>query len=603
MSTVTAISLAGLYRHIWHFVEGQRRRMVTALSMLGGSQLLKLAMPWMAAQAINAIQTGGRAGMAPAGGWIAALLGLYALVWALHGPARVMERSVAVQVRRRLADALYAKLARAPLSWHDQHHSGDIQHRVGQASGALYDFTQNQFIYLQNVVNIVGPLVALALLSPGTGALAVTGYVAIGIAIVRFDHALMRLAAEENLAERRYAARLLDFIGNVSSVMSLRLQDATRRLLDSRLGAVFAPLGRSIVLTEWKWCAVDLLTVALTWGLVIAYAWGASGTAAAGGTVLLGSLFMIYQYAQQAAGVVCSIASNYQTFARTKTDFASATPIWDAPERPLPPPLPADWRRIELHGLGYRHAGSDAARGGLTQIHLALLRGERIALVGPSGAGKSTLLRVLAGLYDADSGHITIDGLPQLGLRHLGALATLIPQEAEIFEASAHENIAFDLAVDDASLQEAVHVSAFDAVLQGLPQGLQTPMSERGFNLSGGQRQRLALARGVLAARHSALLLLDEPTSALDPLTELRVHQRLDAAFPDACIVASVHRLSLLAHFDRVCFMVAGRVADVGTVDELADRQPLFAEMLLGAEPAARAAAANEPAALDSAIA
>lgn len=610
-----ATSLRDLYRHTWAHAQGERARMVLALGMLGGSQLLKLAMPWMAAQAINAIQTQGRAGLHAAGGWIAAILGLYVGVWMLHGPARVMERGVAVRVRRSLADALYDKLTRAPLSWHDQHHSGDLQHRVGQASRSLYSFAQSQFIYLQNLINLIGPLLALSLLSASTGALALAGFIAIGAVIVRFDSALMRLAVQENDAERRYAARLLDFVGNVSSVMSLRLQQATRRLLDSRLGAVFAPLKRSIVLNEWKWCAVDLSTVALSWGLVVAYAWQATaggapgagavgGAAVAGGTVMLGSLFMIHQYAQQAAGVLGAMAGNYQNFARMKTDFASAEPIWQAPQAAAhPTALDPAWRELTLHDLSFDHGGDVAsnahgsevsapargsaglapARGGVHGLTLSLRRGERLALVGPSGAGKSTLLRVLAGLYEAQAGSIAVDGRLQLGRKHLGAMATLIPQEAEIFEASARENITLGEATDAQALQDAIHVSAFDAVLEHLPDGLDTPMSERGFNLSGGQRQRLALARGVLAARGSAVLLLDEPTSALDALTELHVHHRLDAAFPDACVIASVHRLGLLAHFDRVVFMVAGRIVDVGTVEELRERQAVFAQMLLGA--------------------
>ena len=135
--------------------------MVVALSLLSGSQVLKLGMPWMAAQAINTIQASGRAGMATAGGWVAAILALYAAVWLLHGPARVLERRVAVCVRRSFADALYARLVRLPLGWHDAHHSGELQHRVSKATGALYDFAQSQFIYLQNGVNLVGPLIAL----------------------------------------------------------------------------------------------------------------------------------------------------------------------------------------------------------------------------------------------------------------------------------------------------------------------------------------------------------------------------------------------------------------------------------------------------------
>ena len=175
-------------------------------------------------------------------------------------------------------------------------------------------------------------------------------------------------------------------------------------------------------------------------------------------------------------------------------------------------------------------------------------------------------------------------------------MATLIPQEAGILEARARENIAFDLEVEPARLAQALYVSAFDAVLREPPAGLETPKSERGFNLSGGQRQRPALARGVLAAQGSTLLLLlDELTRALDALLELRVHERLDASFPDARIVASVHRLGLLAHFDRVAFMVAGRIVDLGGVEDLAARQPLFAQMLHGATGDASAGEAPAP--------
>lgn len=86
----------------------------------------------------------------------------------------------------------------------------------------------------------------------------------------------------------------------------------------------------------------------------------------------------------------------------------------------------------------------------------------------------------------------------------------------------------------------------------------------------------------MLAARDSALLLLDEPTSALDPLAEAQVIERLGAAFPRACVIASVHRMSLLKHFDRVVLMAHGRIVDSGSADELAQRQPLFRRMLNG---------------------
>ncbi len=589
-----------LYAALWHFAAGARAQLLGATALLASSQLIRLALPYLAGQAINALQRGELNG---AGRWIAALAGVYVGAWALHGPGRILERNVGMRVRETLADQLYARIAAAPLAWHDGHHSGQLQHRVHQASRALSDFAQNQFIWLTNAVNFVGPLVALALLSRTSGVTALAGYVLIGLVIVRIDRALMKLARAENDADRRYVAALLDFLGNASTVIGLRLQGASRLLLRRRMAAISLPLKRTVVLNEGKWFAVDLMGLALTWGLVVVYVWQAR---APGQAVMLGAVFMIYQYAQQAAGVVTSVAANFSFFARMHTDYSSAEPIWQAPSGDVAASVPeqvpeqvpereridatAVWSRIDVDGLQWRYAArgeqqTEAAdpvtvrSSGLHDVKLSLRRGERVALVGPSGGGKSTLLRVLAGLYPPDSGSLSLDGRP-VDWTQLRRLATLIPQETELFEASVRENLAFGQPRDDAQLLAALHTSTFDEVPKANHGDLDTAVSERGFNLSGGQRQRLCLARGVLAAQGSSLLLLDEPTSALDAGTEARVLERIAGAFPDACVVASIHRLSLLERFDTVVLMEAGHVVDYGPRDAVLGRQPLLQRMV-----------------------
>ncbi|EWS58385.1 Beta-(1--_2)glucan export ATP-binding/permease protein NdvA [Methylibium sp. T29-B] len=486
-------------------------------------------------------------------------------------------------MREALADALYARIAAAPLAWHDGHHSGELQHRVHQASRALSDFAQTQFVYLASAVNLVGPLVALTLLSRSSGALALAGYVLIGLVILRFDRALMQLARAENDADRRYVAALLDFLAHASTVIGLRLSAASRTLLARRLGAVSAPLRRSVLLNEGKWCAVDVMGLALTWALVAVYVLQTRTPGAQ--AVMLGAVFMVYQYAQQAAGVVSSMAAHFQSFARMHADYGSAAPIEAAPSRAADPAderidAAADWQELAVDGLAWDYAARDTAADsgeravqGLREVSLTLRRGQRVALVGPSGGGKSTLLRVLAGLYTPSGGRLALDGRAADWPR-LRRLATLIPQETEVFEASVRENLDFGRACADADLHAALHVSGFDEVLAAIGSGLDTALSERGFNLSGGQRQRLCLARGVLAARGSSLLLLDEPTSALDAATEARVLERIAQAFPAACLVASIHRLSLLDRFDTVVLMAAGRVVDAGPRDAVLARQP-----------------------------
>ena len=576
-STTAAPGLVGLFRAFWRYAEGKRRRSIVSSTLLVSSQLVKLCIPWLAAQAINTIQVSGLDNLQHAGGLMALILTASVLSWALHGPGRILERSVGIEVRSNVADGLYQRLSNLPLAWHERHHSGETRHRVDKTTHALYDFAQNQFIYLQNFVNMAGPVIALTLLSAFTGALALAGYLLVGYVIVRFDRVLMRLIESENHAERRYAAALVDCLGNISTVLSLRLQNATRGLLRERLDQVFVPLKRNIVITESKWCMVDLLTIALTWSLVGSYAWMAQDS----GTLLLGNVFMVYTYAQQAGGVVGSLAAHYQHFSRMQTDYASADPIWHADERRAQQDsgIPQAWRAIDVASLEFRYARDRGEAPSLRNVSLTFRRGERIALVGASGAGKSTLMRVLAGLYDAGGGVFSIDGRAHPELRHLGELSTLIPQDAEVFEGSVRDNITFGLDYPPEMLREAICIAGFEPVIASLPQGLDTVISERGVNLSGGQKQRMALARGILAASRSSLLFLDEPTSSLDPVTESRIFTGLGTAFPDACIVSSVHRLNLLPRFDRVVLMSEGHVADAGAVEDLLARSSLFREL------------------------
>ncbi len=573
----------GLYRNLWRFAAGSRLALVGGASLLIGSQLVRLSLPWLAGQAINVLQAGGPQLVLHAGPWVCALLAASAGAWALHGPGRVLERAVGVRVRRGVSEALFDKLASAPLRWHDGHASSDLQQRMSQATGALDDFAQNQYVILQGVVSFVGTVAALVVFLPATGVLAVAAYTVLVWVGIRFDRSMTKLARSQNDAERRYSSGVLEFVGSILTITALRLQPRAERLLGKRLEAIFVPLKQSIRLNEAKWCVVDLLTTLLTWTIVALYVWRAHGS---GATVWLGGVFMIHQYAEQAGSVVISAAANLQNFARFRVNFASADVIWGAPLRAqATTTLDPSWQRIDLHEVGYRHASDNASKPngpGIRDISLSIRRGERIALVGPSGAGKSTLMRVMAGLFDAQHGHVSADGLDHCGVTALAAVTTFVSQDADVYDTSVIESITLDGSPEPSALQAALRVSAFDEVLATLPAGLRSPVGERGTNLSGGQRQRLSLARGVLAATDSSLILLDEPTSALDPLIEAHVYRELKAAFPNATIVASVHRMSLLEHFERVMLMQDGRVLDTGTVDELEIRQPLLAAMLKG---------------------
>ncbi len=605
-----------LYSELWSLARGVRGKAALGFSFLLCSQLFQLAVPWFSGRAINTLQHQGLPGLREAGLWLAGVFAAALAGWALHGPGRILERNVALRVRQRLSTELVDKVFALPLSWHESHHSAETAHRISQSTGALYDFAQSQFIYLQNFVGIVGPLVAMALISGWIGGAALLGYVIVFAVIVAFDRAMMRLAHVENEAERRYSAALQDSVGNVLTVHALRQRRGIVALIERRLLAIYEPLRRSIVLNEWKWFTVDLAGKAISCLLVAFYAWlvvtgriGSPGgkpiTHSGAESVPLGDLFMVWQYANAAAGVVSGIAAHFQNFSRQLANYASAAPVRLGESSPLAgdpaigrgdaapvvddAPPSQQWHSATIEGLSFTHAARRAHGPTLTDVRVTLERGKRYALIGGSGAGKSTLLRMLAGLYQPDSGTLSLDDAPPLAAPPEMALAlrrssTLIPQDAEVFEGTLAENLSLcetplgpprpdDMAV-------AITVAHADSFVSANPLGLEAPVAERGANWSGGQRQRVALARGVMAARGGSLVLLDEPTASLDPQTESIVYANLFASFADACVVSSIHRLHLLDRFDEVIVMEKGRVVDQGPPAQLRERSAAFRELL-----------------------
>ncbi len=574
--SLAAGSVAKLYATLWRHAEGRRGKVVLFVVLLVMAQVVRLTIPWSFGEAVNALQARGMEGIAQARNDLLLMLAAVGVAWTMHGPGRIVERFSALVVRERFADALHAKALALPVRWHEQHHSGDTLHRMTRATSSLSSFAQSQFIYLQNTVSVVGPIAALFLVSRATGAAAMAGYAAIGFFVVRIDAFMVRLVREENRAERRYSSALVDCLGNIATVVTLRLQEPMRKMLRSRLLEVFAPLRRNIVFNEVKWGGIDLLNGGMRTGLVALYAWLDWRQR---GTISVGTAVMVHQYSQQVGNVVANMAMHWNDLVRQKTEVADVDPIFTSPARPLEvTAAPEAWREIRVEGVRFVHPRAGAGRPALDDVSVTLRRRQRVALIGESGAGKSSLLRVLAGLVDAERVSISVDGTLHPHLKHLGAASVLLPQDPAVFESSVRENVTMGLPYGQSEVERACDLAGFTSVIAQLPQGWSTLISERGVNLSGGQKQRLALARALLAAKDVGLVLLDEATSSVDASTEAEIYDRLMTAFAGACIVSSVHRLHLLPRFDTVLLMEHGRIIDSGTPDEVKQRRPeLFA--------------------------
>ncbi|MBP2634995.1 MAG: putative multidrug export ATP-binding/permease protein [Firmicutes bacterium] len=215
----------------------------------------------------------------------------------------------------------------------------------------------------------------------------------------------------------------------------------------------------------------------------------------------------------------------------------------------------------------------------LEAINILARPNEIIAIVGPSGAGKSSFANLLLRFYDPDTGAIYLDGLDirRLKIAELRQHIGFIQQEPILFNTTVLENIRYGRpdATKDQIEQAARLADAYDFIMN-LPQGFDTIVGELGGKLSGGQRQRIAVARAIIT--EPAILLLDEPTAALDAQTEKQVMAAIRQAGTGRTTFIITHRMSTIMASDRVVYLTEGRVAEMGTHQELIDKGGLYAQ-------------------------
>ncbi len=287
----------------------------------------------------------------------------------------------------------------------------------------------------------------------------------------------------------------------------------------------------------------------------------------------LGQLIAFRIISGYVTGPLLRLAQIWQNFQSTALSLERLSDIVDSPQEADESdrgniPLPAIEGAVKYENVSFRFAVSGPLQ--LSNVNVEIPAGKFVGIVGQSGSGKSTLTKLLARLYEPESGRIIVDGydISKVELYSLRRQIGIVPQETLLFDGTVQENIA--LTNPDASsdeIIEAAKIAAAHDFIMGLPIGYNTRVGERGSALSGGQRQRIAIARTVLQSPR--MLILDEATSALDYDSERQVCLNLAQAFQGRTVFFITHRLTTIRNSDIILMMDKGAIVEQGTHEEL----------------------------------
>ncbi|MGI4805928.1 MAG: ABC transporter ATP-binding protein [Janthinobacterium lividum] len=580
----------------WRNARKDRKRMVLVYALFTGANLVAAINPFFYGWFVNSIQKNGAKIIPSVWLYAAGFLGLKLLEWTFHGPARVMERQLAFKLSKNYLDDLYHKVIHLQVSWHKNNHSGVTINRIRKAYTALKEFFQSGFSYFQSLTKFIISFSVMLYFSPLFGSIAIILGALTFWVILKFDKIYIKSLREVNEAEHAVSSNLFDSLSNMMTVITLRLEKRVHIGLMEKMNLIFPPYKKFVTVNEWKWFTAQMLVASIYVTMILGYVYQQQHS---GHLFMLGGLVTLLGFVNQFTSVFNDFAQQYNQIVQFHTDVETAKTIEDSfaqDHRALNEnSLPQDWKTLNIRDLSFLHDKNTInqavvdTRGqlnagpvwkksyGLNGLNMQIHRGQKIALIGESGCGKSTLLSLLRGLYAPSTGdQLEVDGNPEMDFSYLANAVTLFPQEPEIFEASFQYNITLGLPFEAEEVNRICEITRLSAVLQNLEGGVESVIQEKGANLSGGQKQRLALARGVLAASSSSLVLLDEPTSSMDPKTEQEIYLNLFKEFEGKTVISSLHRLHLLQYFDYVYVLDKGRIAEEGTFQDLLNRGEIF---------------------------
>jgi len=475
-----------------------------------------------------------------------------------------------------LRSELYAHIQRLPLTWFDNRSTGDIMTRlvedVTSVERVLIDGIEQgtvailQILIVSGVMLAYSPSLTAAVLIPipflGAGALAYT------------------LTARSRYRKQRKAVSTLNSLlhDNIAGIRQIKTYTSETRehaRFDEASNGV-----RKATLTVMKaWALYQPgMEFISSCGLILVAGFGTSQVLAGKmDTGALVAFFVLTRYLYEPVGRLHQLNQIFQSGRAAGDRVFEIMDSETEPDEGAKKPTSRVKGHVVYRDVSFSY---DPKMPVLHGINLEAKSGEMIALVGPTGAGKSTIVNLLVRFYEFTSGEITIDGTPlrDIPKSHLRDSVAVVTQESFMFNGTTAENLRIGKpAATEDEIWEVLRAANAAEFIKRLPEGLHTPLGERGVKLSVGEKQRLSIARALL--KNPPILILDEATASVDTTTERLIQEALDRLMENRTSFVIAHRLSTVRHADQILVLERGCITERGRHTDLLARGGLYAEL------------------------
>ncbi|CAM5334624.1 ABC transporter ATP-binding protein [Streptomyces spiroverticillatus] len=568
-----AVRERGWARRLTGYAWRYRTNVLLALgSSLGGMAVMALV-PLITKVVIDDVIGKGSRSLAV---WTGLLIAAAVVVYVLTYIRRYYGGKLALDVQHDLRTEMYGTITRLDGRRQDELSTGQV---VGRATSDLQLIQGLLFMLpmtIGNVLLFLISLVIMAWLSPLLTLVALAVAPALWF-IARLSKKRLFPATWYAQGQAAAVAGVVD--GAVSGVRVVKgfgqedqetgkLREVSRRLFAGRL--------RTVKLNSRYTPALQAVPAL---GQVAMLALG--GWLATRGQITLGTFVAFSTYLAQLVGpvrmlaMVLTVGQQARAGVERVLELIDTEPSIEDGTKELPADAPAT---VEFDSVAFSY---EEGRPVLDGFSLEIREGETVAVVGSSGSGKSTVSLLLPRFYDVSRGAVLVGGhdVRELTLESLRAAIGLVPEDSFLFSDTVRANLAYGHPdATDEQIHAAARAAQADRFIDELPNGYDTKVGEQGLTLSGGQRQRLSLARAILT--DPRLLLLDDATSAVDARVEHEIHEALKSVMAGRTTLLIAHRRSTLNLADRIAVLDKGRLADIGTHEELEQRSALYRRLL-----------------------